>query len=191
MKEVTQCTVVFCLGTERSVHLLSANWRAEVMYIGGLFGFSFKTVDLQAVLSPHSLCTVDKSALAVFIQDGTPERLLEPCLAASCVGSRSLGAGCLHLEETISILDGLRGFAPLFGLKPRSPKTSFTVGVGTTRGLPCTPWHGARVPLHSHTHNQTRAADQNAPALSPQLHPSPVPRCAWRSGGRDRARSLG
>jgi hypothetical protein len=74
VKEVTQCTVVFCLGTERSVHLLSANWRAEVMYIGGLFGFSFKTADLQAVLSPHSLCTVDKSALAVFIQDGTPAK---------------------------------------------------------------------------------------------------------------------
>lgn len=28
-----------------------------------------------------------------------------------------------RLEEKISILDGLRGFAPL-GLKPRSPKTS-------------------------------------------------------------------
>jgi len=29
-----------------------------------------------------------------------------------------------RLEEKISILDGLRGFAPLLGLKPRSPKTS-------------------------------------------------------------------
>jgi hypothetical protein len=47
-----------------------------------------------------------------------------------------LGAGCLHIEEKISILDGLRGFAPLLGLKPRSPKTSID-GAGSLTMLKC------------------------------------------------------
>jgi hypothetical protein len=156
-------------------------------YLAYLVSVSKQRIYRLCSLLTHSVWLTRAHLLFLFKME-TPQRRLEQCGAARASEQRVWAPCACTLRKRFRSWTGSEDSHLCSGSSPGAQKHPMlggisTVGVDTTRGLLCTPWDGARVPLHSHTHNQTRAADQNAPALSPQLHPSPVPRCAWRQRG--------